>query len=240
MKAPSPKITAAKEYREKYGNEMPTAKLARIMFKENKILFKDIEDARFTLRYIEGKAGERLRNATTVNVLPKRSPAPYNLPKSDESAYEPYLIKGSKDGRKIGILFDVHAPYHSVNALAAAIGYLKKEKIDLLILGGDFYDFHGLSKFLKDPRKRKFSEEINIGCDIMKVLHKELKCKIIYKLGNHCERLQHFLWQKWGELDQLTDLEEIKSITLENIVKKRIGSIPIDFVDDKRIIKANE
>ena len=45
----------AREYRNKYGMEMPTLKLARIMYNENKIVFKDLERARDALRGIEGK-----------------------------------------------------------------------------------------------------------------------------------------------------------------------------------------
>lgn len=225
----------------KYGKEMPTLKLARIMYKQNKIVFKDVEEARDKLRYIEGKRGGKSSvNKKLIDkrfvVTESRPLNPYKLPQSDESKYEPYIIKG----KRIGGLFDIHCPYHSMEALTVAIKELKKAKIDCLLLGGDFWDFHGLSRFIKDPRKRKFGEEIQIGIELLKVFQKELKCKIVYKLGNHCERLQHFIWQKWGELDQLTDLEEIKDITLENIVKKRLPNLDIDFVDEKRIIKAND
>jgi len=45
--------TLALEYRAKYGWEMPTLKLARIMYKENELLFKDLDRARQSLRAIE-------------------------------------------------------------------------------------------------------------------------------------------------------------------------------------------
>lgn len=234
------KSEKAREYRAKHGKEMPTLKLARIMYNENNLLFKDVEDARFFLRDIEGKTGARRKKEIKDKSFIMEHPRPlnpYNLPDSDESEYKPYVIKGYK---KIGGLFDVHCPYHSIESLSVAISYLKKEKIDLLLLGGDFWDFYGLSKFLSDPKKRKTGEEIRIGIEVLKVLHKELKCKIVYKFGNHCERLQHFLWRKWGEIEQLSDLEEIKEINLENIVRRRLPNLDIDFVDDKRIIKAND
>ena len=44
----------ARQYREKYGSKMATLTLARIMYNENVELFKDIEGARYALRYIEG------------------------------------------------------------------------------------------------------------------------------------------------------------------------------------------
>lgn len=48
-------------YRDKYGMEMPTSKLARIIYDENKLLFNSVEQVRDKLRYIEGKHGVRER-----------------------------------------------------------------------------------------------------------------------------------------------------------------------------------
>lgn len=234
----SSKADIARKYRDEHGMGMPTLKLARIMYGENKLLFRDVEDARDILRWIEGKKGRS--NKSTIKVThaaPTRSYNPYKLPPSEEKEYLPYIIKGHK---KIAGFFDIHCPYHSIESLTTAIKYCKKEKVDLLLLGGDFWDFYGLSRYLKDPKKRKIGHEINIGIQLLNTLQKELKCKIIYLFGNHCQRLQHFLWQKWGEIEQLADLEEIQEITLENIVKRRAPNLDIEFVGEKRIIKAND
>lgn len=232
------KADVARKYRSEYGMEMPTRKLARIMYNANNLLFTNTEDARAVLRAIEGKIGVKSTNGTKkTNAYPPRPYNPYNLPESDEKEYLPYIIEGYK---KVAGFFDIHCPYHSMEALTAAIKYCKKEKVDLVLLGGDFWDFYGLSRYLKDPKKRKIGEEIRTGIELLTVLQKELKCKIIYLYGNHCQRLQHFLWQKWGEIEQLADLEEIKEITLENIVKRRAPNLNIEFVGDKRIIKAND
>jgi hypothetical protein len=53
------KSITARTYRDKYGFRMPTATLAQIMYDENKLMFKDKEDARAILRYIEGKKGNQ-------------------------------------------------------------------------------------------------------------------------------------------------------------------------------------
>jgi hypothetical protein len=42
----------AKEYRKKYGMEMPSLKLARIMYAENPLMYKNVETSRSKLRYI--------------------------------------------------------------------------------------------------------------------------------------------------------------------------------------------
>ena len=54
------KIDIAKKYRDTYGYEIPTRRLADIMFRESG-RFNNFEDARDFLRYIEGKKGEKQR-----------------------------------------------------------------------------------------------------------------------------------------------------------------------------------
>jgi predicted phosphodiesterase len=233
------KSATAREYRSKHPDK-PSLALARVMYNKNKALFKDVEDARSSLRYVEGKQGEKCRKkiADKSLLLTEARPYnPYNLPGSDETTYEPYEITGYK---KAAIINDVHAPYHSISAITAFIAFAKKQKIDLLVINGDFWDFYGLSRFLKDPRKRRFAEEISIGIKLLHLLQKELKCKLIFKPGNHDDRFIHYLWQKLGEIDQLADLEEIKDLTIESIVRKRAPGLDIDFVDTKQVIKIGD
>ena len=59
----------ARQYR-KENPTFPTLKLARIMYKENPLLFKDVEDARYKLRYIEGKVGStKKKNVVNTEFL---------------------------------------------------------------------------------------------------------------------------------------------------------------------------
>lgn len=215
----------ALQYREKYGWEMPTLKLARILYNENKLLFRDLEHARSILRYIEGKSS---RNKNKVVEIPNRSTNPYNLPKSDEAIYEPYHIKA----KKLLILSDIHIPYHSVSALTCAFDYAKKEKPDAILLNGDTLDFFGLSRFVKDPKGRSFAEELRTFKEFMDVIKKTFNAQVYFKLGNHEERYFHFLWMKAHEIVGVEEFE------LENILKVRAEGIEI--IKDKRIIKAGD
>jgi len=54
------KIDLVKDYRTK-NPEMPTAKLARIIYNENNLLFNSVENVRTALRTIEGKNGHQKR-----------------------------------------------------------------------------------------------------------------------------------------------------------------------------------
>jgi len=161
------------------------------------------------------REGERPRN-------------PYNLPTSDETAFEPYIFKGHK---KILILSDIHVPYHSISAITAALQYAKKSKPDALLLNGDTIDCHRLSRFIKDPKKRNFKLELDTFKALFDVFEKELKCKIYFKIGNHEERYEHFLYEKAGELVGIEEFE------FENIIKARARGIEI--IGDKRPMKLN-
>ena len=222
----------ARKYRSK-NLTMPTKKLARIMYEENKLSFKDEEAARYSLRYIEGKAGDIMRSGVskkeTEFIMEKERPRnPYNLPSSDETAFEPFVFKGHK---KILILSDIHVPYHSIDAITAALQYAKKSKPDALLLNGDTIDCHRLSRFIKDPKKRNFKLELDTFKALFDVFEKELKCKIYFKIGNHEERYEHFLYEKAGELVGIEEFE------FENIIKARARGIEI--IGDKRPMKLN-
>lgn len=235
------KAEIARSFRDKYGMDVPTKKLARIMKEAHPLLFTDVEDARTVLRYIEGKRGKaerkKLINKQEFLMDAARPYNPYGLPPSEEKEYVPHVIEGPQ---RIAALFDIHCPYHSIEALTAALEWLKTQEPTIVVIGGDFFDFYGLSRFLKDPDKRSPAEEIRTGIELLKAIYTALSPKqVIFKMGNHDERFEHFLWQKMGEMSGLQDLEELKEITLENILRKRLGpEFPLVFVGDKRIIKA--
>lgn len=223
------KVSIARSFRDKYGMEMPTLKLARIMYGKNKLTFKNVEDARGALRRIEGKAGKDINGRVKpTHEAPHRPYNPYNLPKSEETIHTPYQITGHK---RVGILSDIHVPYHNISALSAAIEFFKKQKIDGLLLNGDTIDCHRLSRYTKDPKKRNFKLELDTFKELFNVLEKQLKCKIYFKLGNHEIRYQNFLYEKASELAGIEEFE------FENIIKARARGIEV--IGDKTVMKLN-
>lgn len=206
---------------------MPNSKLARIIYNENKQLFPNANAVRLVLIRIEGKAKRNGKWGNKVaKEIPERPRNPYNLPMSEETSYLPYKI----NGKRILILSDIHIPYHSIEAITAAFDYAKKEKPDTIILNGDTLDFYSLSRFMKDPRKRDFAYELDVFKEFMDVLKRTFSSKIIYKLGNHCVRYEHYLLMKAHELIGVEEFE------FANILKARAEGIEI--VGDKTIMKA--
>ena len=221
------KVNIVREYREKYGWDMPTLKLARIIFKDNPLSFSSVEHVRTSLRSIENKVGKKNKIIITKE-MQERPRNPYNLPESDEAIYEPYDLKA----KRLLVLSDIHIPYHNIESLTCAFDFAKGEKPDAILLNGDTLDFFGLSRFSKDQKARSFAHELKTFKEFMDILKKTFNAKIYFKIGNHEERYFHFLWMKAHEIVGVDEFE------LENIIKSRAEGIEI--IKDKRIIKAGD
>jgi predicted phosphodiesterase len=221
------KLSIAREYREKYGWDMPSLKLARIMYKDNPLLFTTLDATRSLLRLIENKMG-KVNKCKIAKEVPERPKNPYKLPESDEAIYEPFVL----DAKRLLVLSDIHIPYHSIDAISCAFDYAKGEKPDAILLNGDTLDFFGLSRFAKDPKGRSFAHELKTFKEFMDILKKTFNAKIYFKIGNHEERYFHFLWMKAHEIVGVEEFE------LENIIKSRAEGIEI--IKDKRIMKAGD
>jgi predicted phosphodiesterase len=221
------KVNIARDYREKYGWDMPTLKLARIIYNDNPLSFSSVDHARTSLRSIENKLGKK-NNIITTKEMPTRPFNPYNLPESDEAIYQPYDLKA----KRLLVLSDIHIPYHNIESLTCAFDFAKGEKPDAILLNGDTLDFFGLSRFSKDPKARSFAHELKTFKEFMDILKKTFNAKIYFKIGNHEERYFHFLWMKAHEIVGVEEFE------LENIIKSRAEGIEI--IKDKRIIKAGD
>jgi predicted phosphodiesterase len=131
---------------------------------------------------------------------------------------------------RIAILSDIHIPFHDKNAVLVAIDYAKKFEPEMVLLNGDILDCYAVSRFNRDPLKRDFSKEIEIGRKFLEFLTSKFKgIKIVYKFGNHEMRLQNYLW------NQATELSQIEEIELRRLL--RLSEFGIDFVSENSIIE---
>ncbi len=209
---------------------MPTLTLAKIMYKENVEVFTSVDNARSSLRMIEGKSGKRLRNEVkdkSLYMTEERPKNPWKLPESEETIYEPFIIKA----KKLAVLSDIHIPYHSITALGAGLDLIQSEKPDAILLNGDTIDFYGLSRFMKDPRKRSVAHELQATRDFLDILS-QFGAKIYFKIGNHEERYEHYLMRVAPELLGVREFE------LKHLLG--LDARGIDLIGDKRIIKTND
>ncbi len=101
----------------------------------------------------------------------------------------------------IGIISDVHVPYHSEVAVRAAVEYLQGQSLAGLLLNGDIADFYAISRYMKDPSKRDFKGELQAVRDFLGWIRQEFPAiPIVLKAGNHEERWTHWLFEHAPEL----------------------------------------
>lgn len=180
--------------------ETPTMTLAKKLFAENPEVYNNIEHARTSVRMIRGKSGSKHKKVLSDKSLIDKSIRPLNpfaLPKSYAKKRKHVELKGTK----FLILSDIHIPYQDNEALSVAINEGIRQGCDAVILNGDALDCHMISDFVKDPRKRKFKDELYAMRQFVDTLRGQFpSAHIYYKEGNHEERYWRYMRIKAPEL----------------------------------------
>jgi predicted phosphodiesterase len=180
--------------------DAPSNSLAEKLFTEYPEAFNSAEHARNYVRLVRGKMGTKSRKFNTQKELidtAQRPSNPYALPKSYSKKRRHVELKGNK----FLILSDIHLPYQDNEALECAIEEGLKQGCDAIILNGDALDCHMISDFVKDPRKRKFKDELySIRQFLASLRHTFPNANIYYKEGNHEERYWRYMRIKAPEL----------------------------------------
>ena len=138
----------------------------------------------------------------------------YNLETLDNFGIEPSIGKEYLSAKlpshlkKIGILSDIHFPYHDLTALTCAIKYLKDQEIDCLYLNGDLMDMVSISRHNPSKQDRDLKREVDMNREFLQRLRDIFRnIPIYYKLGNHENRFSRALNDDAEEFAQLHDLQ---------------------------------
>ena len=191
--------TIAEEVCSKF-KDTPSLTLAKKLFAEYPEVYNSQEHARTFIRIIRGQKGNYDRKHSSDKSLFDAKPRPLNpftLPKSYAKKRRHVEVKGTK----FLILCDVHIPYQDNEALTVAINEGVRQGCDAVILNGDALDCHMISDFVKDPRKRKFKDELYAMRQFVDTLRGQFpNAHIYYKEGNHEERYWRYMRIKAPEL----------------------------------------
>jgi predicted phosphodiesterase len=110
--------------------------------------------------------------------------------------------------KKVGIMSDIHFPFHDLDALLCAIKHLRDQQIDCLYLNGDIFDFYSISRHEKDKDLRDFPREVELCRDFVRKLRDIFpSIPIYYKMGNHEDRYARSLAIQAEEFAQIHDLQ---------------------------------
>lgn len=123
-----------------------------------------------------------------------------------------------KQTPRVLICGDVHVPYHDEAAVAACIRATKEFRPEVFVLNGDLLDFEALSRFLSNPRTVSEPQaELDEGAAILRRFEAAAgpKCRRVFLLGNHEERLEKYLTKNAPHLLGLRSLNLSELLGLE-------------------------
>jgi hypothetical protein len=219
------KAEIASEYIKKYPADFPNLTLARLIYSENVAAFKDVEDARSSVRYVLGQNGKKKREVKTYQDLRANEKVknPYSLPES--WAGERTIFKLPVQCNRIGYISDLQVPFHDIQAIETAYEYLKSRKVNTIFISGDLVDFYHLSSFQRDPRRRNFKEEYYAILQMLEHMRHHFPTETIYYAtnANHEKRYEKYMSYKAPEL---LSLDMFKIEDLFKLASFKI--IPID------------
>ena len=222
MTKPSRKLRA--EQLCKQFPDADTRTLAKRLAKEFKCT---VEQARSTLRIVRGQHGKAQRKLATVPKEAGKAGTKPKLPPSKTESWTPFELA---PGKTLS-LSDIHIPYHESKAVEAAIIWAKRRKPDAVLLNGDTLDFYSISRWQKDPRKREFKVELEAGVEFLQWIRGKFpNAQIVFKIGNHEDRWNHWLWNNAPEICDLPQIQLDAMLQLEDL--------GIELVGDGRPVKA--
>jgi len=123
-------------------------------------------------------------------------------------------------GKELLVLNDIHFPFHDKKALNIALEYLSE--VDTLLLNGDITDFYGLSRFVKNPMKSFIKDEIEQIKEFFTEVRKVFQGNIIYKIGNHENRLMTYIC---NNAPALYDVESVSFKSLFDLEKFKVKEV---------------
>jgi predicted phosphodiesterase len=185
-----------------------------------------LETARSKIRDYWGLRGKGNRRWAKGSRPPRSPGQTLSMP---ESWAQPWTRHVLNVVGQVGILSDVHVPYHDEIALRAAVDRLAGEQLDALVLNGDICDFYGISRWEKDPSKRDFKGELQAVRDFIAWIRGEFpSIPIILKEGNHEYRWKSWLYQHAPEIAD----EPMMSL----VAWLKLGDHGVELVEDQRPI----
>lgn len=212
----------ARDYCERH-KSASSRSIASMLMRDAPAVYRDYEHARTMVRSARGENGRHTR--AHGKRVPAEKPMKFFMPVSDAKPVVPAALDLQGKGL---IISDLHIPYHDQSACDLAVNHaIDAGHTDWLLINGDFLDAYQLSRWEKDPRKRRFSGEIETGREVLKALREVFK-RVVYKLGNHEVRYQSYMRAKASELLGVPEFE------LKSLLKA--DEIGVEMVEANQVI----
>jgi predicted phosphodiesterase len=127
------------------------------------------------------------------------------------------------------VLGDVHLPYHDRQVVEQAVRRAKRNRAVGVLLNGDVLDCHEISRFDKSPDDPRYNGEVAAGRQFLHYLRAQMpRAQIVFKEGNHEERLYSYLF---GRAPALFGLDVLTWPSLLHF--RQYG---VEHVGDRRVV----
>lgn len=214
---------------------IPSLTLARVLYKEHRHLWPNLDACRTSIRNRRGNHGETHRRSAPPDLVRPNQPAGFTwtFPKSSAPDYAPFHL----DAERTLILSDIHIPFHDTPAINAVVNKAKSLDPDCILLNGDVCDFFSISRFDKNPAESSLKQELRLTRQFLGWLRQEFpKARILYKYGNHDEWFDKYLLRKAPELFGVDgiSLKHLTTGAVDNL--QPVGGI--EWIEDQQRIKA--
>lgn len=214
--------------------DAPARTLAhRLVSETNGAITHEAARKRFCRLFGVNGSKDRRKMAGTIGDTARPPRMGAQVPEMPPTSAEPWLPYELGVVGLVGVLSDIHVPYHDEKALGAAVDALRGDKVDALVLNGDVCDFYSISRYTRDPRKRNFRREVDACREMLGWIRKQFpEIPIVFKAGNHEERWYHWLW------NHAPEISDDPVVGLENWLQ--MPRHQIAYVDDQRPIMAGQ
>lgn len=140
------------------------------------------------------------------------------------------------------ILSDVHIPFHDKTTIELAAKRAKDRNVTGIVLNGDILDCLGLSsKFHARPDDHTFKLERQYGIQFFAWLRFQFpKARIVYKLGNHEERLENYVAEKAPQLFDIAELSMSSLLELEAVGAELVQDCRLIYVGKLPVLHGHE
>lgn len=153
--------------------------IATVIQAENPELYKTVEAARFDIRTVLQRAGNKMSKKD--NDLAEQF-ALIQSEVRDTVNENPFVFLTAI--KKTLWIADLHGLFYNKKALEMALDYGIKQNCDSICILGDYLDFYQDSKFDKNPLITKIFEEQEWGQDMLRIFQDNFNY-VVLKEGNH-------------------------------------------------------
>lgn len=209
--------------------------MSKLAFQLHPNLFKTEDEARNCIRMYAGKRKNRDgEKVETIELGERKGSTNFALPQSKAKPWMPYELKG----KTVAVFSDCHFPKHDVRAIESAVAHVKNEgDVDAVLLNGDFADAEEFSSWAKSPKAIDTENTLeNIRQGLLYFRDQFPKAKIVYKYGNHEERLERYCWSRAPELVGLDHITWKGLLTIGKELKPVDELRDVEFVGEQRPI----